>query len=61
MRLKKKQTIKYDETAMDMDMFDDNDRYLINNDKEGKSKVVIILLVLSILLIIGSVIMFILR
>ncbi len=59
--LKKKQTIKYDETAMDMDMFDDNDRYLINNDKEGKSKVVIILLVLSILLIIGSVIMFILR
>ena len=42
-------------------MFDDNDRYLINNDKDGKSKVVIILLVLSILLIIGSVIMFILR
>ena len=59
--LKKKQTIKYDETAMDMDMFDDNDRYLINNDKDGKSKVVIVLLVLSILLIIGSVIMFILR
>lgn len=59
--LKKKQAIKYDETAMDMDMFDDNDRYLINNDKDGKSKVVIVLLVLSILLIIGSVIMFILR
>ena len=34
---------------------------LINNDKDGKSKVVIVLLVLSILLIIGSVIMFILR
>lgn len=42
-------------------MFDDNDRYLINNDKEGKSKVVIILLVLSVLLIVGSVIMFIMR